>query len=284
MKVKQIFSFLLLALLLIACSRENTNHTNPITITPINENIILVGFGSDFISAVRTEKGIVIIDSGCTSKLTRFYIRTIENQFKGEDIIYLINTHGHYDHCSGNSLFTEVTKVGHYNCLLELQKNQTSSVNKDSLLLSVSKQYIRSLCDEDLPPSEKDEISKQAIKYKYASEDYQNYLNNTSWDVLFEDTLTINIGEGRIELFYFGSMHSTSDVLVYFPKEKAIFTGDLFFAGGRPSKSSFIITDSIQWKKSVDRIYSDINEIEYVIGAHGQVLSKSDLIAFLERF
>ncbi|PLX07857.1 MAG: hypothetical protein C0596_08940 [Marinilabiliales bacterium] len=174
MKYKPAIFVFTLILVLFSCTKNSTNNNNPFTLTKVNENIILVGFGSDIIAALKTDSGIVIIDSGCTKRLTKIYKFLITKYFDESEITYLINTHGHYDHCAGNSVFTEVTKVGHYNCLLELQKNQTSSINTDSLLLSVSKQYIRNLCDEDLPPSEKDEISKQAIKYKYASEDYQN--------------------------------------------------------------------------------------------------------------
>ncbi|MEJ3653639.1 MBL fold metallo-hydrolase [Actinomycetes bacterium KLBMP 9759] len=53
-------------------------------------------------------------------------------------------------------------------------------------------------------------------------------------DTTFTDRMTLHVGERRVELEHVGPAHTRSDVIVWLPEEKAVFAGDLAFAGGQP--------------------------------------------------
>jgi len=66
-----------------------------IEIQRVNENCIIIKFGTDAITALKTKKGIVIIDAGISSGLTARYRKIIENEFQGNDFLFVINSKIH---------------------------------------------------------------------------------------------------------------------------------------------------------------------------------------------
>ncbi|OFY62265.1 MAG: hypothetical protein A2V64_10915 [Bacteroidetes bacterium RBG_13_43_22] len=69
-----------------------------IRVQKLNDRSILVNFGYDAVSAINTEQGIVVIDAGISTGLTSRYKKIIQKEFRRDDFIYVINTHGHHDH------------------------------------------------------------------------------------------------------------------------------------------------------------------------------------------
>jgi glyoxylase-like metal-dependent hydrolase (beta-lactamase superfamily II) len=57
------------------------------------------------VTAVATEKGIVVIDSHMAPSIALKMRRRIEKEFGRDDFAYLINTHHHFDHSNGNQVF-----------------------------------------------------------------------------------------------------------------------------------------------------------------------------------
>ena len=86
----------------------------------------------------------------------------------------------------------------------------------------------------------------------------------------------------KFEMFYFGVCHSKSDILIYVPKYKILFTGDLFSKFGRPSINNKLNSDQEQWKIAVQWISKRMKNIEIIIGGHGQILTKEALVSFNE--
>lgn len=50
-------------------------------------------------------------------------------------------------------------------------------------------------------------------------------------DVTMNDRITIFRGEREIQLHFFGRAHAAGDIVIYLPKEKRVFTGDMMFGG-----------------------------------------------------
>jgi len=70
----------------------------------------------DQVVAVKSKKGIIIIDSGISPTIARKYRQIIEKTFKTDKIIYVINTHNDFDHTNGNQVFADATIISHVNC------------------------------------------------------------------------------------------------------------------------------------------------------------------------
>lgn len=53
-------------------------------------------------------------------------------------------------------------------------------------------------------------------------------------NVTFSTDLTLFVGDAEIRLLHFGPAHTSGDVVVYFPAQKAVIAGDLVFVGRDP--------------------------------------------------
>ena len=108
-------------------------------------------------------------------------------------IAYVVNTHSDGDHVSGNSYYPpDAVFVAHENCRAEM--------------LLPGRSGTPSLWnDPDL----------------------------AEWfpEVTFRDRMTIHLGGTVVELWHFGSAHTTGDTVVYLPENKIAFIADQIFTG-----------------------------------------------------
>jgi glyoxylase-like metal-dependent hydrolase (beta-lactamase superfamily II) len=251
-----------------------------INIQKINDRAILVNFGYDAISAINTKQGIVIIDAGISTGLTARYKKVIQDEFKRDDFIYLINTHCHHDHYRGNSVFANSEIVGHVNCPEEISQR---SGNQERIIFNLAKtveDYEQQLQKSNPNTEEWNDLFTQKIRYLNAYLDAKNSEPVKLPDITFSDSLKLDFGDTTIEMIYFGKCHSNSDILIYVPQIKAIFTGDLFSESGRPSINDTLLTDIEIWKRAIRWTENRMINIEKVIDGHGQILSRYDLKQF----
>ncbi len=136
------------------------------------------------------DNGVVIIDSKYSRESVE---QVLENIRKLTDlpVKYLINTHSDRDHIIGNRFFPDpVTFVAHENC---------------------RKEFFHPLRDGSSSGWEKPEYEKCIPS------------------VTFKEKMDLYLGSKKIELWHFGTGHTTGDCVVYFPQEKTAFIGDQIF-------------------------------------------------------
>jgi glyoxylase-like metal-dependent hydrolase (beta-lactamase superfamily II) len=250
-----------------------------IKIERINDKVILVRFGADAITALTTQKGMVIIDAGISVGLTAKYRKIIENEFQRKDFTYLINTHGHPDHCGGNAVFADAVIIGHENCLKEIAIQCKDPEKLKSNLLKIVNDY-----DKELKPLlpgtiEWTEAFCQKSRYQFAYNDVIENRTITKPTLTFNDSLSIEMGDVTFNLIYFGKAHSESDIIIHIPEMKILMVGDLFSKYGKPSIPDNN-SETERWVKVVDWIETRLPIIDIVIGGHGQILTKEDLQSF----
>ena len=49
-------------------------------------------------------------------------------------------------------------------------------------------------------------------------------------NVTFDEQITLHLGGKEVRARYFGRGHTNGDIVVYFPAEKVVHTGDLFLS------------------------------------------------------
>jgi glyoxylase-like metal-dependent hydrolase (beta-lactamase superfamily II) len=110
----------------------------------------------------------------------------------------LVNTHHHGDHTFGNWLMPADTPIiGH------------------------------ALCREDV-------LAAGLIASAVLTGPDYGHLEVRPPDVTFTGSMTLYLGERRVELHWLGPAHTRGDVAVWLPEEKVVFAGDVAFAGGQP--------------------------------------------------
>lgn len=91
----------------------------------INDRIFVVnnieGYATRMVVLSGT-KGLAIIDTAHTLEITQKAKEIIKRELGRDDYIYVVNTHGHYDHISGNQLFPGIPIIGHDLCVETVKK------------------------------------------------------------------------------------------------------------------------------------------------------------------
>ena len=251
-----------------------------IKVQKVNDRTIIVNFGYDAITAIQTEQGVVLIDAGISTALTAKYKKTIENIFRQDDYEYVINTHGHHDHIVGNSILSQAKVVGHENCQKEVSERWTNPEKSMVSLCKIVEDYDQKLKQSILNTSEWEDIFTQKIRYMSAYFDVKNHIPIKLPDITFSDSMKLDLGDTTFEMIYFGKFHSNSDIVIYVPENRMIFIGDLFSKYGKPSISDSSVTDIVKCLRAISWIENRMNNIEKVIGGHGQILSRDDLKDF----
>jgi len=140
-----IFIMFMLALVglsfLLGCSSPDkaTEYELPLHQERLSEKVITV-WTSDYMQtiavvALATEKGMVVIETSLSRTNDARIRRVIEKAFGRDDFKYLINTHYHHDHTSGNQIYSDATIIAHKN----LPKGMKEELTGDGLVKLVEK-------------------------------------------------------------------------------------------------------------------------------------------------
>lgn len=190
------------------------------------------------IIAVETSKGLVVVDATGSPANAEAMRRKIVETFDRNDVVYLINTHHHWDHAWGNQVFNDAQIIGHKMCLERMKLDFESRAGR------VPQGFV------------------------------PTYPTKT-----FEDELTLNLGDVRINLIYFGRAHSGADIFIHIPKEHALLTGDVFLdRGWLPLFSGQPDLDIPRWISVLEKLLDGKDSIGYVIPAHREVWPKEKLV------
>jgi glyoxylase-like metal-dependent hydrolase (beta-lactamase superfamily II) len=145
---------------------------------------------------VVTKEGVIVIDTQGPKDLAILLKKKIQ-EVTDKPVIYVVNTHYHGDHTFGNQYFREAKEI-------------ISHENTEKNLI------------------EKDRQHREQFR-KFFGENALEGFELTLPTKLFKDTLTLQAGGKTIELVYLGRGHTDGDIIVYLPRERIMFGGDLFY-------------------------------------------------------
>lgn len=94
-------------------------------------------------------------------------------------------------------------------------------------------------------------------------------LVSTPPTLIFENRLTLFVGDTRVELTHLGSAHTRGDILVHLPEKKILYTGDLVFVGGHPVLWDGPINN---WIAICDHILT--LDVDIIVPGHGPISEK----------
>lgn len=187
----------------------------------------------------------------------------------GHEPAYVVNSHYNADHTWGNQVFSGSTIIMHKNAVWEHQSEKTEfwdDVIRNGHNGGVGAQW----------------LNTQLQGYDLSGVQWQNP------DILVEEDTTIMLGNTEVQIINVAPSHSHSDLLLWLPKEKVVFCGDVVFeSGGYVAYSAKGIR---LWMKALDFILDELKP-EIVIPGHGGVcnieevrLSKNYFQDIVEQF
>lgn len=146
----------------------------------------------------------------------------------------VVNTHHHGDHTYGNGVFApEALIVGHDNARAE----QLAAGHQLELI--------------------------------WPATDF-GAITLTAPDLTFSDRVTLHVGDTEVQVIHPGVAHTTGDAVVWLPRQRVVFTGDLVFAGGTPFLAMGSLSGSLRALELLGSL-----DAETVVPGHGPLTDAS---------
>lgn len=286
MMIKAIHIGLLVPMLLAGARDRSSEY---VRIERLSERVILgywLGTGRCNLTAIRSEKGLVIIDTEMSPRIMAPIKERIEQVFGRSDWAYVINTHAHMHHTGGNNLFKGAVVVGHDNLPEDMEwlvRKQTDPASKRRDLDRAA-QTIRNL-QAVLPRVARNAKQTRIIRgeiqfWQFYMRDMEEGYEVVKPSLTFTDRHTLDLGDLQLELVFFGKGHSLSDTLVYIPQEKLLVTGAIVYQRrhlpeiGEQSQ----LQDVHRFLSVLDSFLAEDVQIDRVVSSHSPPLRKNDLL------
>lgn len=156
-----------------------------------------------------------------------------------DPVSIVVDTHWHWDHSFGNSVFRPATIWGHVQAAERLRREGRATVDEVAGWYAADEPDVAAAVRETVidPP-----------------------------DRTFEDAATVEVGDRVVELRYLGRAHTEGDIALVVPDANVLFAGDLLEAGAAPS---FGDSFPLEWPATVERLLPLATGV--VVPGHGSI-------------
>jgi cyclase len=226
------------------------------------------------------DHNVFLVDAGTTPAAARALLADLK-LITDKPVRWLVNTHFHYDHTDGNSIFgPEVEIIGteyvrHMIAdedVLHIEPFKTST----ALLLAQVDALKKQIADE------KDSARRAALETqltaKQADLEELKTLKPTPPNVTYNTKMTVFQGTREIQLLFLGRGHTQGDTVVYLPKEQIVCSGDLMET--QPAYMGNAFFDD--WIATLDKL-KELN-FETVLPGHGVPFHNKALITAYQSY
>ncbi|MFE8699958.1 MBL fold metallo-hydrolase [Cytobacillus sp. FJAT-54145] len=193
----------------------------------------------------------------------------------GNSVSYVVNTHWHSDHTTGNQVFSQNAQIISTTTTRHIMN--TFGRERLSQQLSNPEAIYKAIDEfEEKMQLETNEHLKNEMKGEIASNrEYMKMLPNLVYTlptITFDQQMTIHGSDRTVQLITYGGGHTQSDTFVYLPDEKIAVMGDLVLSKHHPV---MIHANPKEWLNILDRV--EQLDIETIIPGHGEVCSMEEL-------
>jgi glyoxylase-like metal-dependent hydrolase (beta-lactamase superfamily II) len=225
--------YLVIALLLpggVAAAGDTVNGL-PLHVEKLSDNAIRLWVGdyisSTAVSALDTDKGIVVIDTTESPGLDKEFRKVIAREFGRDDFIYLINTHEHADHTTGNGVYSDCEIIAHENCAEGMKTRGAESQRIIDWYKTRIPELESELAEKEKGSEDYRKTREDLIVQKMTLDSLESGAALTFPTKTFSDSMKLDMGNMTLELYYMGGTHTASDIFVFVPEEGLLFTGDM---------------------------------------------------------
>jgi glyoxylase-like metal-dependent hydrolase (beta-lactamase superfamily II) len=179
----------------------------------------------------------LVVDSGHFPSLTRRQLDDIR-RLTDKPVLYLVNTHWHADHNTGNYVYREqfpaVSIIGTLPTQQELAS--PNPTYDDVKQLTAALPVIEKMVAEGKTPSGKTLSSEDLQYYSLVLADAKQVLpefqqaHRVPPNVTFDRRMVVDLGGRKVEIAFLGRGNTAGDAVVYVPDAKVLATGDLLVA------------------------------------------------------
>ncbi|QFF99155.1 MBL fold metallo-hydrolase [Psychrobacillus glaciei] len=150
----------------------------------------------------------LVIDSGNSTQHAKDFLQEIE-KLNVPPVKYVVLTHAHWDHFLGMNEFDATVIVN----------SQTNEMIKEWRSYSYDDRSLQNYVDNN-------QMSAMCMKIIQTDMPNRNSFKMKSPDVIFDNTLTIDLGNKICILERIKSTHTNDSTIIYIPDENVVFLGD----------------------------------------------------------
>ncbi len=200
------------------------------TVFPFGSNPF---FGANLVVIVN-DKDVLLVDTGTTPRSARALVADIK-QLTDRPITTVVNTHWHYDHTDGNSIFAPEVQIIATDYVrqqlatfdvLHNEPFRTSTATAGPTLIASFQKQIAAETD----PAKKAALQKKLADTQAAQKEFEHdktEIKPTPPNVTYTNKLVLHRGAREIDLLFLGRGHTAGDTVVFLPREHIVCTGDL---------------------------------------------------------
>jgi len=214
-----------------------------VEVEKLKDNLFLLKGGGGNTAVFVGTKGVVVVDT----KLPGWGQPILDRikELTDKPVTTIINTHTHGDHVSGNVEFPATVDV-------VTQENTRANMAKMAN-----------------PPG----FPAASAPSVFAASGGKGLPKRT-----FKDTLTLDKGPDRIDLYYFGRGHTNGDAFVVFPALRVMHAGDIFARKGAPLLDTNNGGSGVAIGETLARAAAKVKgSVDTVITGHSTVMTVADL-------
>jgi len=187
------------------------------------------GAGSNNIVIVN-DRDVVLVDDGTTPAAARAFLEDIK-LITTKPVKTVVNTHFHYDHTDGNSVFApDVQIIGHEyvrTAILTLNVlDREPFKTSQSTRLQAQLASVRGQLTAATDAARKAELANQLAAAETLGEQLKE-IKPTPPNVTYTSKMVLHPGGHEIQLLFLGRGHTAGDTFVYLPQERIVCTGDM---------------------------------------------------------
>ena len=226
------------------------------------------------------ENDVMLVDAGVTPAVARALVQDVK-LLTDKPVRWVVNTHFHYDHTDGNSVFgPEVQIIGHeyvrYAILnldvLHREPFKTAQANLPIQIQDLKKQVA----------DEKDAQKRTTLQQQLAATELEQKqfaeIKPVSPTITYKSNLLLHRGQREIQLLFLGRGHTPGDTVVFLPQERIVCTGDLMES--RLAYMGDAIFD--EWVTTLDALKN--LDFDTVLPGHGVPFHEKALITAYQSY
>jgi glyoxylase-like metal-dependent hydrolase (beta-lactamase superfamily II) len=220
------------------------------------------------------DNDVVLVDSGATPSAMRALLEDL-HLITNKPVRVVINTHWHYDHINGNSVFGPDVEIIAQDYVRYSLQNLDLYSKEVAWKLNDWREQVESLrkrVEKENDPGQRKSLEGQITAIENAMAEVKE-IKPVLPTTTFVSKMTLFRGQREIQLLFLGRGHTGGDTVVYLPKERIVCTGDLMESKTSSLSSGFFD----EWITTLTAL-KKLN-FEMVLPGHGTPFHGTALIA-----
>lgn len=229
------------------------------------------GFPNSNTTVIVGDKGVLVVDSCLLPSQAKLDIAQIR-QWTSKPVLYVVNTHWHFDHTLGNATYLEAFP-GAQIIAQQATAKTIAAWNPGAMeRYPQREERFRKVLESGKNPdgsplteSDRKDFEQAIAGLKPVVAEMRSTVQAMP-TLVFEKSLDIDLGGREVQVRFLGKGNTAGDTIVYLPQEKIVATGDLvvspspYLFGGFP----------VEFVTTLERLMEF--DAQTIVPGHGQVM------------